>query len=234
MGIQEFGAPPVTRLAVPIDVAGSIAQALRHRGFRVVHTSPAPRTSADHSISVLSLSGAADFSSNNAVILILGADSTQSLFAGRTTCASQRRLKAYENHAHESAVASVHSRGAGRVLVICDARQLSFGKRIRAVRWIRDLAHRIGYENSINGNEEVMTSYAVVDTGHDVHRIADAVAKWGGREESRNADRSEALGAAGDGHNRPLQRKTRSRFARRRQGRSVSRCAVPALTRTPA
>lgn len=104
MGIQEFGAPPVTRLAVPIDVAGSIAQALRHRGFRVVHTSPAPRTSADHSISVLSLSGAADFSSNNAVILILGADSTQSLFAGRTTCASQRRLKAYENHAHESAV----------------------------------------------------------------------------------------------------------------------------------
>jgi hypothetical protein len=190
MAVRELDDPPVTLIGRARSLAEPIAAALRHRGFEVAHgrlAQPNSRWHEAHLLSTLSIGVSA--TSVGTVMLILDADLTESLFAGRISCASRRRLRACANDTYESAVRTVHARGAGRVLLICDERQLSFGQQMRATRWIRNLAHRIEYENSINGSDEVVTSYAAVGTDHDVRRIADAVLKWDGDDESRRAER---------------------------------------------
>lgn len=83
--------------------------------------------------------------------------------------------------------------GARRVLVVCDVRGLSFGRGARAERWLRDLAHRIGYEGSINALTGLLTLYAVVETDRQVRPIAEAIADWHHGEMSGGTAR---LGAA--------------------------------------
>lgn len=118
--------------------------------------------------------GGGSAGSAGSAILIMDAGSTNTLFVERRSCATRRLRRACENDWSETTL----SRGARRVLVVCDARRLTFGQRMRGIRWARDLAHRIGYESSINGVSGLVASYAVVDTDDDVDRTAKAVAKW--------------------------------------------------------
>ncbi|SEH49354.1 hypothetical protein SAMN04489835_0485 [Mycolicibacterium rutilum] len=111
-------------------------------------------------------------------VFILAAETTESLFGQTLSVAARRRLRSCENSICDSALAAAGADGARRVLVACDARTLSFGKRLRAERWARDLAHRIGYEGRINGYSDLTTSYAVVETEDEVQLLADAIVEW--------------------------------------------------------
>ncbi|MGE2719421.1 hypothetical protein [Mycolicibacterium celeriflavum] len=106
-------------------------------------------------------------------VVIVDADCVDSLFGGHP--ASRRRLRQCGDAICETASTAARELGARRVLVVCDLRGLSFGRGARAERWLRDLAHRIGYEGSINGLTGLLTLYAVVETDRQVHPIAEAV-----------------------------------------------------------
>lgn len=189
MVIPESSDSLVMILGQATGLAEPIAAAIRRHGFVVAYgrppcvpLRPGSRRRTDQLVSGLS-SGAASSSdegsrSIKSAIVILDAPSAESLFAARSFYASRRRLRACENAICEASVAAVLGRAAGRVLLICDARRLSFGQSLRSVRWLRDVAHRIGYESSINGVHGLVTAYAVVDTDDDIHRITDAMVDW--------------------------------------------------------
>jgi hypothetical protein len=111
-----------------------------------------------------------------AAVCVLDADIVAALLGH--SWAARRRLRVCGNAVCESALSAVFAGGARRVLLVCDVRGLSFGQRIRALRWVRDLADRIEYESSINGSDELVTSYALLDVDDDVHRIAGVIAGW--------------------------------------------------------
>ncbi|ODQ88806.1 hypothetical protein BHQ18_18340 [Mycolicibacterium flavescens] len=131
---------------------------------------------------------------------IVAADAAESLFGKPLSPSSRRRLRACENTICDEAVTAADTQGVRRVLVVCDARPLSFGQRLRVERWARDLAHRIGYESRINGLTEVTTSYAVVETQAEVAELAGAVVNW--HRGGHPADKS----VAPDSHSPPLPR----------------------------
>jgi hypothetical protein len=114
----------------------------------------------------------------DSLILIIGGPHVEALFDERPPRTSRKSLKEQADVACKVAVENILAMGVLRFLTICDARQLSFGERIRLVRWVRDLTRRVSYESSINGPHQVAVSYALADTDNDVRRIADAAVKW--------------------------------------------------------
>lgn len=117
-------------------------------------------------------------------VFILAAETTESLFGQTLSVAARRRLRSCENSICDSALAAAGADGARRVLVACDARTLSFGKRLRAERWARDLAHRIGYEGRI---KRIFRPHHVLCRRRDRGRGAAA-----GRRDRRVASRRSA------------------------------------------
>ncbi|WP_063129545.1 hypothetical protein [Nocardia fusca] len=65
---------------------------------------------------------------------------------------------------------------ARRLLIVCDAGRASPAERKRAIRWVREVAHRIGYECSINGLHDLGTSYLVLVADTPVGDAARSVA----------------------------------------------------------
>jgi hypothetical protein len=112
------------------------------------------------------------------MIVILDQHAAEALFGGRHSCASRKRLRAWEDDACESAVETALTTGARRLLTVCDARRLSYGQRLRAVRCVHGVAQRVGYECSMNGLQRLVTSYALIGTGDDLRRVADAAVTW--------------------------------------------------------
>lgn len=163
-------------VARPSGLSKSIAAACQNRGIAVSHRRAPFGTHGLDAAEVPAPPQGAN--SLESAILIVDADRVDSLFGERHSRMSRRRLRECGNNVCESAITAALAMGARRVLVICDVRWLSFGQGLRAERWIRDVAHRIGYEGSINGLTELVTSYAVVDNDQHVQPIADAVANW--------------------------------------------------------
>ncbi len=167
MELREPGASPVLVVGRTSSLSEAIAAACRSRGIAVTRQpldgarAPIPRQDANPLESA---------------IVIVDGDRVDSLFGAHH--ASRRQLRQYADAISESATTAAFEMGARRVLVVCDVRELSFGRGARAERWLRDLAHRIGYEGSINGLTGLVTSYAVVETDRQVQPIADAVANW--------------------------------------------------------
>jgi hypothetical protein len=160
------------------DISASIADAFaRHdvavRRAQVPRGSPRLRWRGDALID--STDDAVD-----TVILVLDEHTIGSLFDGRPSGPSRRRLREYGDEVCDFAVDTALSWGARRFLTVCDARRLTFGRRVRAVRWVRDLARSIGYEGSINGPHPLATSYALIETDVDIDRIAGAAANGTG------------------------------------------------------
>ncbi|WP_326548186.1 hypothetical protein QGN32_08775 [Mycolicibacterium sp. ND9-15] len=176
MAIRESGDSPVMLVGGPSALSESIAVACQNRGIAVIHRrAPFGR----HLLDAAEVpTPSHDATSLESAILIVDADIVDPLFGGRHARMSRRRLRECGNAVCESAITAALAMGARRVLVICDVRWLSFGQGLRAERWIRDLAHRIGYEGSINGLTGLATSYTVVDTDQHLQPIAHAVADW--------------------------------------------------------
>lgn len=157
------------------DLSGAIGSSLEGRGVTVQHAHPpclcAPTT---RTVPAPEFGGA----EIESVITIFDGHSMQARFGGRQNWASRRRLRACANEACEVTTAAALTVGARRVLLIGDARWLPARRRPSATRWTRNLAHRIGYECSVNGLPGHAASYAMVDTDDEVRDLADAVVAW--------------------------------------------------------
>nr|WP_090276348.1 hypothetical protein [Mycolicibacterium komanii]CRL69692.1 hypothetical protein CPGR_01639 [Mycolicibacterium komanii] len=167
MEFRDPGDAPVMVVGRASSLSEAIAAACRNRGIAVIRhrldAATAPKLPHDAT-------------SLDSVVAIVDADCVGSLFD--RLHASRRRLRQCGDAICETAGTAARELGARRVLVVCDVRGLSFGGGARAERWLRDLAHRIGYEASINGLTGVVTSYAVVESDRQVGPIAEAVADW--------------------------------------------------------
>ncbi|MEU4432203.1 hypothetical protein AB0F65_16085 [Nocardia rhamnosiphila] len=94
------------------------------------------------------------------------------------------RARIHENRLCEKATATATALAARRLLIVCDAGRTSPAERTRAIRWVREVAHRIGYECSINGLHDLGTSSLVLvaDTpvGDAARSVADRCRSGGG------------------------------------------------------
>jgi hypothetical protein len=125
------------------------------------------------------------------VLVIIDRSMVNSLFGGsrggRVGLRWLRRAmkaRTCENRLCEKTTARATALAARRLLIVCDAGRASPAERARAIRWVREVAHRIGYECSINGLHDLGTSYLVLvaDTpvGDAARSVADRCRRGGG------------------------------------------------------
>ncbi|NKY58250.1 hypothetical protein [Nocardia flavorosea] len=86
--------------------------------------------------------------------------------------------RSYENLLCEQVIATATTVDARRLLILCDAEQASRIERTRAIRWVREVAHRIGYECSINGLLDLGTSYLILVADVEAGAAARSVVDW--------------------------------------------------------
>ncbi|KUH88905.1 hypothetical protein AU186_08790 [Mycobacterium sp. GA-1999] len=201
LAVQESGDAPVTIYGRLPGVAEAIAAAYRSHAIVVRHgRPPCERPTASRWPGTVAGSAAAtgaDDEPLESAILILDADAVESLFGDGHSRPSRRRLRACESDCCQLGLAAVATRGARRVLVVCDVRRVSFGQRMRARRWVRNLAHRIDYESSINGFDELATALAEIGTDEEVGFVAAAAVDWHRRGQVGSAARPGRLPHSG-------------------------------------
>ncbi|MEV0668631.1 hypothetical protein [Mycobacterium sp. NPDC050441] len=172
--------PQVLMLGWLTDLSGSITTSLGRADVPVKHAHPpcarVPIRTRWHTTDSATPPLSAD--EIESVITVFDGHSVRSRFGGRRTIAWRRRLRSCANEACELATTTALTVGARRVLLICDARRLPSSRRPDAIRWIRDLAHRISYECLVNGLPGHSAAYAVIDTDDDVRDVAEAVVPW--------------------------------------------------------
>lgn len=120
-----------------------------------------------------------------ATIVVIDRSLIESLFRDRAAGAGivrtfdrVRRERSTERRICGMATTSALSIAARRLLIVCDTGQTSRDERTRALRWVRGLAHRIGYECSVNGLHGLATWYTVVVAGTDHAQAAKSVVEW--------------------------------------------------------
>ncbi|WP_454788386.1 hypothetical protein [Mycolicibacterium lutetiense] len=183
MAGREAAGPQVLMLGWLTDLSGSITTSLRRADIQVKHAHPpcarAPiRTRWHTTDSATPPLSADEIDSIESVITIFDGHSVRSRFGGRQTIAWRRRLRGWANEACGLATTIALTVGARRVLLICDARRLPSSQRPDAIRWTRNLAHRISYECLVNGLPGHSAAYAVIDTDDDVRDVAEVVVPW--------------------------------------------------------
>ncbi|NEW41890.1 hypothetical protein GV792_19640 [Nocardia cyriacigeorgica] len=89
-----------------------------------------------------------------------------------------RRVRSAERQICDLAATKALAIAARRLLVVCDTGRTSPAERTRAIRWVRGLAHRVGYECSINGLHGLATWYTVILSGVTVAHAAQSVVDW--------------------------------------------------------
>jgi hypothetical protein len=173
MGERATCVTPVVIFGHVTDLSTSIASALQHRGFLTRHLPPP--ADAPPGAFPLRVDETDDVGS---ALFVLDSDLVRFLFDEGRAFTSRRRLSACEAATCDAAVAIALTNGARRFLVAVDGRRLSFGHRTRALRWTRELLHRITYECALNGVTDPETAYAIIDTDHCIQRTADGVVAW--------------------------------------------------------
>jgi hypothetical protein len=163
VGMRAPDHPPVIILGRHTELVDAFVTAFERHGVMALHGDTAVEQADD----------AAD-----SIILILDETRGDSLFSGHRLAISKRRTRLYQNAVCESAVAVALRTGPRRLLVVCDARHLSFGQRIRVISWIRQLLHRVGYECAINGLQNLVTRYALIDHAGEVACTAERAVGW--------------------------------------------------------
>ncbi|NEW35017.1 hypothetical protein GV791_20985 [Nocardia cyriacigeorgica] len=120
-----------------------------------------------------------------ATIVIADRSMIKFLFRDRTSSAGVirmfdriRRERSVERQLCGMATTSALAIAARRLLIVCEIGQTSADERTRALRWVRGLAHRIGYECSVNGLHGLATWYTVVVSGTDRAHAARSVVEW--------------------------------------------------------
>ncbi len=88
------------------------------------------------------------------------------------------RARSYENRLCERVLETATAVDACRLLILCDTEHTSGPERTRAIRWVREVAYRIGYECSINGLLDLGTSYLVLVADVEAGAAARSVVDW--------------------------------------------------------
>ncbi|MGE2725196.1 hypothetical protein [Mycolicibacterium pulveris] len=114
----------------------------------------------------------------DSMIVIVDHELIDSIVADGHFRRARRQERASGNHICDLVTDTAISTGAQRLLVVCDMRHVRDGKQVRVVDWVRDLAHRISYECSVNGLQDLTTSIAVVRSDAEADRAARAVVDW--------------------------------------------------------
>lgn len=112
------------------------------------------------------------------IIVIVDDELIDSIVADGHFSRARRQERASENQICDFVTDTAISTGAQRLLVVCDVRATRDGKKGRVVDWVRDLAHRISYECSMNGVQDFATSMALVRSDAEADRTSRAVVDW--------------------------------------------------------
>ncbi|EKF24146.1 hypothetical protein C731_1906 [Mycolicibacterium hassiacum DSM 44199] len=112
------------------------------------------------------------------IVAVVDRDLVRSLFAAATPGHTRRPQRAWQQLFRERLTAAAIGIAAQRLLIVCDVRRISAEQRRRAADWVRRLAHRIGYECSINGLHGLATVVAFVETDAGADEVARTVARW--------------------------------------------------------
>lgn len=117
------------------------------------------------------------------------------------------RARSGANRLCETSTATATAIDARRILIVCDAGRTSPAERTRAIRWVREVAYRIGYACSINGLHDLGTSYLILAADTEAVHAARSVVDWyrGGVPGSsgRRRNRAALSGARIRGRPRP-------------------------------
>ncbi|WP_051027038.1 hypothetical protein [Nocardia higoensis] len=121
----------------------------------------------------------------DAIVLVIDRSMVAALFgesgAGRMNLRSLYRAtkaRSCGNQLCESMTGAAVAIAARRLLILCDAGRTSVAERTRAIRWVREAAHRIGYECSINGLRGLGTSYLILVADTESGAAARSVVDW--------------------------------------------------------
>ncbi|CAJ1502877.1 hypothetical protein [[Mycobacterium] burgundiense] len=112
------------------------------------------------------------------VLVLIDDEMVESLFRDPDSRRTKKLLRSGEDQISEFVTDTVVGVDAQRLLVLCDARSASPSEKSQAIRWVRQLTVRIGYECSINGTDDLTTTYEVVVNDADVQRTARSIALW--------------------------------------------------------
>lgn len=121
----------------------------------------------------------------DAIVVVIDRSTVRSLFGGfgdgRLSLRSLRRAtraRSCENQLCEMATGAAIDLAGRHVLIVCDAGKTSPAERTRAIRWVREVAHRIGYECSINGLRDLGTASLIVVADSEVGTAARSIVEW--------------------------------------------------------
>ncbi|CAJ1582528.1 hypothetical protein [[Mycobacterium] wendilense] len=132
----------------------------------------------------------------DSVLVIIDDEMLESILREDHSRRSRKMLRTEEDQIAEFVTDSVVSADPDRLLVLGDARGATPAERPQAVRWVRQLTARIGYECSINGTDDFATTYEVLGPDDDVARTARSIAQWHDGRLGRQPDRPPALSGA--------------------------------------
>lgn len=160
-------APSVVVLGLRTDLVELILEEFTQRGVPATHVD-VDNKSADMP----------QLAPNGSMLVVVDRELAGSMFDPRRTWFARRRGRNWERRICDIAFDVLDGAGEHRLLVLCDGRELAAHERSPVIRWVRQLALRIGYECSINGLQRVSTMYEVVAGKDDVRRTATSIAHW--------------------------------------------------------
>lgn len=111
-------------------------------------------------------------------ILVVVDDALINELFGDDSARNGKLVRSSENRVCERVTGATIATVGRRLLVVCDVRRASVTETARAIRWVRCLALRIRYECSVNGLDDVSSTYAVVADDTQLRRTAAAVVDW--------------------------------------------------------
>ncbi|MDQ2637838.1 MAG: hypothetical protein M3Y83_13260 [Actinomycetota bacterium] len=120
----------------------------------------------------------AESRAGTSIIVVLDGGLIVSVVGDGALSEVRRQDRASETQIRGAVTDTAIATGAQRLLVVCDLRHTPDEKHARAIDWLRELAHRIGYECSMNGLHDLATSIAAVRSDAEALRTAQAVVNW--------------------------------------------------------
>lgn len=190
---REAGRSPIGT-GLPDHPADAIFAELRRCGIPASHTGArsVPRSWPGGRAPARPIIAGIRAGSEASVVVVVDRSMVNYLFGapggGRVGLRSLLRAaqaRSWENELCARTTAIATALAARRLLLVCDAGQASPAARTRAIRWVREVAHRVGYECSINGLSDLGTSYLVVVADTEAGDAARSVVDWCRRGEVR-------------------------------------------------
>jgi len=122
---------------------------------------------------------------DDAIVLVVDRATVRFLFGelrggrvGLRTFLRATRARCWENRLCDSTIETALADSTRRLLIVCDTGRAAPAERDHAIRWVREVAHRIGYECSMNGLDDLATSYLVLFADTDAGEAARSVVEW--------------------------------------------------------